>query len=257
MAEEQAEKQEAEEVRRREDALFEAQVAAEEQEGDIDAEMGGMGEAARVLGTGVMGGPPLEGEEEGEEEADLDDEVPEGSLGWESSEDDEGVGVGRDENGIEGMDGDGDGITGGSFLGGQAEGEGDYDVPGMLEGDGGGVPGAGGLGRLPGTGGLGPATPGAIRNLDDDVPEAGSYQHTDTEAEDDSFEEGRNSFVMGGSGRGVFGSPPPPVAIAGGYDGAGGRRSSGRVSGGGMISEAGAQGNGGRIGGERRTSGRR
>ena len=72
------------------------------------------------------------------------------------------------------------------------------------------------------------------RDLDEDVPEAGSYQHTDTEIEDESSEDGglgareslpareaglRGSGVLGSS---VFGSSPAVQM----------RRSSGRRSGG-------------------------
>ena len=59
------------------------------------------------------------------------------------------------------------------------------------------------------------------RDLDDDVPEAGSYQHTDTDVEDESSSEGDDEMdeprqmmpggraIMGGS---VFGSSPAAPA---------------------------------------------
>ena len=54
------------------------------------------------------------------------------------------------------------------------------------------------------------------RDLDGDVPEAGSYQHTDTELEDESSEEGEaaafrgvdNTSIRGVLGNSVFGSSP-------------------------------------------------
>ena len=54
------------------------------------------------------------------------------------------------------------------------------------------------------------------RDLDEDVPEAGSYQHTDTELEDESSDEGEaaafaevgNTGVRGVLGSSVFGSSP-------------------------------------------------
>ncbi|KAL8720565.1 MAG: hypothetical protein Q9225_002584 [Loekoesia sp. 1 TL-2023] len=217
MADERAEREEQELVAGREAAMLEAQAAAEEEEAAAAAA------AAAELGITDAGGQPAE-----EAGMNLDDEVPDaGDImgGWESSDESE---TGGDENNVHvrdtGIQHDGEEISiaidadvGASFTGAGEEGEGDYDVPGMLEGGGG-------------------------RDLDDDVPEAGSYQHTDTEVEDESsFEEG-GSFVVGGGGggvlgRSVWGGSPIGVPVGGGYDGAGGsaggratRRSGGRSS---------------------------
>ncbi|KAL8799565.1 MAG: hypothetical protein Q9182_005804 [Xanthomendoza sp. 2 TL-2023] len=211
LADERAEREEQELNAQREQAMMDAQAAAEEE-----------AEGAMMMGDdeGVMG-------QDGEEEMrDLDDEVPDaagdGMEEWESG--DEGRGVGEEEddgdadesNGNQeneglsrGMD-EGEEISiaveedgmglGRSFNGAGEEGEGDYDMPGMLEGDG--------------------------RDLDGDVPEAGSYQHTDTEVEDESSAEEGGSFVIGqGSGvlgRSVWGGSPIGVMAGGGFDGAAG-----------------------------------
>ncbi len=73
------------------------------------------------------------------------------------------------------------------------------------------------------------------RDLDEDVPEGGSYQHTDTEVEDESSVEDGGGYVIGGGGgvlgRSVWGGSP--VAV-GGYDGPSGgegRRTSRRTDG--------------------------
>lgn len=198
----------------RDAAMMEAQAAAEEEEAAIAAA------AAVAAGLPVAGAGGQAIEEGG---MNLDDEVPEAG-GWESS-DESDIGGGDEnidrENGIH--QGDGEEISiaidadiGASFTGAGDEGDGDYGAPGTLEG-------------------------GGRRDLDDDVPEAGSYQHTDTEVEDESsFEEG-GSFVVGSGGggvlgRSVWGGSPVGVPIGGG-DGAGGsrtrrasRRSGGRSS---------------------------
>ncbi|KAL8709832.1 MAG: hypothetical protein Q9220_005448 [cf. Caloplaca sp. 1 TL-2023] len=219
IADERAEREEQELVASREAAMMEAQAEAEAQE-----EAAAREEAERMM---VENG---EGEDEGG--MNLDDEVPDASEivgdvageGWESSSD-----GGEEENGDQENDGmrqqgirredemreidiavDAD--VGASFTGVGEEGEGDYGVPGMLEGG---------------------------RDLDEDVPEAGSYQHTDTEVEDESDIEEGGSFVIGGGGEGVlgrsaWGGSPLAVAVGGGYDGAGGgnRMRAGRRSGG-------------------------
>ncbi|KAL8937701.1 MAG: hypothetical protein Q9216_004296 [Gyalolechia sp. 2 TL-2023] len=216
LADERAEREEQELTAGREAAMLEAQAAAEEEE------------AAAVAAELGVGAPEGQVAEE-DDEMNLDDEVPEaGDMtgGWESSDDSDEEAV--DENEIRrrrsAMDGDGeisiaiDADVGVSFTG--EEGEGDYDAPGMLEG-------------------------GPGRDLDEDVPEAGSYQHTDTEAEDESSLDGGGSFVVGGGGGGVLGrsvwggslGSPVGVSLGGGYDGASSstgprasRRSGGRSS---------------------------
>ncbi|KAI4171254.1 MAG: hypothetical protein LQ343_004460 [Gyalolechia ehrenbergii] len=202
IADERAEREEQELTAGREAAMLEAQAAAEEEEAAAAAAV------AAELGVGVdVRGQVVEEEGGG---MNLDDEVPDaGDVmgGWESSDDSE---EGGDENDTRrresGIQGEGeisialDADVGVSFTG--EEGEGDYDVPGMLEG-------------------------GEGRDLDGDVPEAESYQHTDTEAEDESSLEERGSFVVGGGGggvlgRSVWGGSPVGVSVGGGYDGAGG-----------------------------------
>ena len=128
--------------------------------------------------------------EQGMEERDLDDEVPDADAG----EDGYGEGYGSpwtdeedlaedEENAFE------NGRSGLPSM--EVEGDGDY-----AEGEEGG------------------------RDLDEDVPEAGSYQHTDTELEDESsdggdipvpsasFREVGNGGAGGVLGSSVFGSSP-------------------------------------------------
>ncbi len=208
MEDERLEREEQELAAQRDQMMEDAQAAAEEEEAAVAAA------AAAAAGIPLAGAPTEEAVD-----MNLDDEIPEAGGGWESSEDSD-FGAG-DENhdremGIRGDEGEIsiaiDADIGASFTG-EGEGDGDYDAPGMLEGG---------------------------RDLDEDVPEAGSYQHTDTEAEDESeFEEG-GSFVVGGGeggvlGRSVWGGSSQEVAV--GYDGAGGsgarrsmRRSAGRLS---------------------------
>lgn len=222
------EREEQELLAGREAAMMEAQAAAEEAEAEAAA--------ARAAAIGLVvenamgegGGQQRTGEGEAGEGMNLDDEVPDaGDVmgGWETSEgSDSGVGDENHERGNGLLQRDGEEISiaidadvGASFTGPGEEGEGDYNVPGMLEG-------------------------GEGRDLDDDVPEAGSYQHTDTEVEDESSFEDGGSFVVGSGGggvlgRSVWGGSPVGVPVGGGYDGAGGshvgrasRRSGGRSS---------------------------
>ncbi|KAL8626323.1 hypothetical protein Q9189_007983, partial [Teloschistes chrysophthalmus] len=234
MVEEQLEREEQELVAARETAMLEAQEAAAAEEGnagtmmDVDAAVGTPATrfVPEVAGMGM----------EGVEAIDLDDEVPEaGSLGgWESSDDDDdnsttsensSSAAVRDENGARAEEAEDVNVAISPDLpalrlrgAADDEGEGDYDVPGMLEGS---TPSSfqqpsphpsqqQQQRRAP------PPPPSAharmqtpaARDLDDDVPEAGSYQHTDTEAEDESsFEEAGSSFLGGHRGRGMFGSP--------------------------------------------------
>ncbi|KAL8847641.1 MAG: hypothetical protein Q9221_007329 [Calogaya cf. arnoldii] len=219
MDEERAEREEQELVAQREQAMIDAQAAAEEEAMEA-------GETDLLLRAAEL---PAVGQGEVVDEddmRDLDDMVPEGGgeAGWESSEDDEEEEDEDEEEGDQENErvGEGDEIVIGDldvdFMGVQEEGEGDYGVPGMLEGEG--------------------------RDLDEEVPEAGSYQHTDTELEDESSVEEGASFAIGGGGgvlgRSVWGGSPAGV-MAGGYDGpAGGearrpsRRSNGRSSRGGL-----------------------
>lgn len=206
MADERAEREEQELVAQREQAMIDAQAAAEE-------------EAMEGDGANLLRAEGEEGVVEEDEMRDLDELVPEGvgEAGWESSDDGEEEEEDEEGNQENERVGEGDGVVGDSevdFLGVQEEGEGDYAVPGMLEGE--------------------------VRDLDEDVPEAGSYQHTDTELEDESSVEEGASFAIGGGGgvlgRSVWGGSPVGV-MAGGYDGpAGGegrrpsRRSNGRSS---------------------------
>ncbi|KAI4219503.1 MAG: hypothetical protein L6R36_008274 [Xanthoria steineri] len=221
MADERAEREEQEVVAQREQAMIDAQTAADE-------------EAAEAMGQEDAALMRAAAEEEGEvvdedEMRDLDDLVPEGGgdAGWESSEgggedeeEEEEEEEGNQENERVGQAGADAVVVGdlddGGFMGAQEEGEGDYAVPGMLEGE--------------------------ARDLDEDVPEAGSYQHTDTEVEDESSVEEGASFAIGAGGgvlgRSVWGGSPVGV-MAGGYDGPAGverrrasRRSNGRSRGG-------------------------
>ncbi|KAI4253915.1 MAG: hypothetical protein L6R42_007399 [Xanthoria sp. 1 TBL-2021] len=205
MADERAEREEQELVAQREQAMIDAQAAAEE-------------EAMEAGDVGLLRAEGEEGVVDEDEMRDLDELVLEGvgEAGWESSE--EGEEEEEEERNQENERvGEGEEVVGDSevdFMGVQEEGEGDYAVPGMLEGE--------------------------VRDLDEDVPEAGSYQHTDTELEDESSIEEGASFAIGGGGgvlgRSVWGGSPVGV-MAGGYDGpAGGegrrpsRRSNGRSS---------------------------
>ncbi|KAL8682368.1 MAG: hypothetical protein Q9186_001558 [Xanthomendoza sp. 1 TL-2023] len=212
LADERAEREEQELNAQREQAMMDAQAAAEEEaEG-----------AMMVDGEGEMMGQEGEGEEE---MRDLDDEVPdaqtlmeEGGEAWESGDEDHDAEGDDDDGDEENSNQENEGLSRGidegeeisiaidedvmglgrSFNGAGEEGEGDYDVPGMLEGEG--------------------------RDLDGDVPEAGSYQHTDTELEDESSAEEGGSFVIGQGrgvlGRSVWGGSPMGVMAGGAYDGA-------------------------------------
>ena len=184
---ERAEREEAEMMRQREIAMEEARMAQE-----------------------AMDGPDVEfAEGDPEQERDLDDEVPdmdeEGS--WSDEEEEGGDEWDDDDDVIDLDDGEIEGLEG-------AEGgEGDYGSP---------VrqplpparptfnPGASGGGRnvfvtpsgsfqtptvrLPARTPEGPVTPiefgGGARDLDDDVPEAGGYEQSDTELEDASTDDG-------------------------------------------------------------------
>ena len=115
--------------------------------------------------------------DDGAEEHDLDDEIPDADQ-EENPELDDGQEAWEDEDGDDALP--------------TEEGDGDYAGE---EGDG--------------------DTEG--RNLDDEVPEGGSYQHTDTDVEDESSEDGdsvaRESLPAGmarsgGLGSSVFGSSP-------------------------------------------------
>lgn len=179
MDDERLEREEQELAAQRDQMMEDAQAAAEEEEAAVAAA------AAAAAGLPVGGGPV---EETGA--MNLDDEIPEAGVGWESS-DDSSFGAGDEnydrENGIRG---DGEEIS--IAI--------DADIGASFTGD-----------------------------LDEDVPEAGSYQHTDTEVESD-FEEG-GSFVVGAGSDGVLGrSVWGSQEVAVGYDGAtsGARRRSGR-----------------------------
>ncbi|KAL8730086.1 MAG: hypothetical protein Q9166_004285 [cf. Caloplaca sp. 2 TL-2023] len=237
MVDERAEREEQELTAQREQAMMEAQAAAEE-EAALEAvgPEGGMmpvGPDGRLIrvGAGQQGQEEGEGDEGEDDMRDLDDMVPDASAvmevheGWESSDEDEeeeeegsqeneGLSRGVDEGGEVSLALDAD-LLGHqhSFTGAGEEGEGDYNLPGMLEGEG--------------------------RDLDEDVPEAGSYQHTDTEVEDESSTEEGRSFItgVGGTaggvlGRSVWGGSPIGVMAGGAYDGpAGGERRSSRRTG--------------------------
>ncbi|KAI9748618.1 MAG: hypothetical protein M1835_001752 [Candelina submexicana] len=97
-----------------------------------------------------MGALEEGGGEVGMGERDLDEDVPE-------------AGEGEEEGGEEGFSGEE-----------EVGGDGDEGVLGEGVGD-----GVGGIGGE-----------GVDRDLDEDVPEAGSYQHTDTEVEDESSQDG-------------------------------------------------------------------
>jgi hypothetical protein len=106
--------------------------------------------------------------EEGEEERDLDDEVPEAEVTASESDDDS-----SDEEGDESVDEENDTtvpFNEGSFIEGSML---EAEVSHMLE-----MEEAEMAGVLQDE-----------RDLDDDIPEAGSYEHTDSELEDDSEED--------------------------------------------------------------------
>lgn len=175
---EAAEREEQEMLARREQVLLELASAQEE----ATAAAAAATAAAGGAGTGAEGGAEGE-EEEGVGERDLDDEVPEAES--DGSE-------GSDSDGDEREDGDGDGdgegemtFNGSSFLEGSIVAA-NAEVEQMLE-----VEEAEMAGVLQDE-----------RDLDDDVPEAGSYQHTDTELEDSSSEiEAASSIALGSSVR--------------------------------------------------------
>ncbi|MCJ1314222.1 hypothetical protein MMC25_007902 [Agyrium rufum] len=277
---EKAEREEQEAVAAREAALLEAQAMAEEQERLGAAGGGGEGEQVGGGEDGEEG--MVEGDEGmGEGERDLDAEIPdadvdvdadvdedediEGEEGdaWASSNEDEddnrraargggGGGGGGDENGdlagelrtpvrrrlipqrpgAVGFFGDEE-EEGGLSVG---EGDGDYADDAAV--------------GMEGQSGYGFGTDGA-RDLDEDVPEAGSYQHTDTDVEDMSDaddsgwvghatrQSGRLSGGIGSGGLGssVFGSSPVAVRRSAGGPG---RSSTGRRSGGTSVRRGGA-----------------
>ncbi|KAL9124558.1 MAG: hypothetical protein Q9217_006123, partial [Psora testacea] len=181
MADEKAEREEAEGMRAREMALEEARLAAEMEVDEEREGEGEMEEGARDLDADVP---------------DLDEEWEEGS--WSEGE----VGsVGS----VDGGDGAFDDLGLSLGNGVEAEGEGDYAEP-PLEST--GTAGDGAAGRvfrtlsqfLPARGGgragltpTGPVTPGNdMLDLDEGIPEAmeaGSYEHTDTELEDMSSDD--------------------------------------------------------------------
>ncbi|OCK91304.1 uncharacterized protein K441DRAFT_707318 [Cenococcum geophilum 1.58] len=175
---EAAEREEQEMLARREQELLELASAQEEATAAAAAAAAaGDAGAGAGAGGGAEGGAQGE-EEEGVGERDLDDEVPEAES--DGSE-------GSDGDGDEGEDGGGDGegemtFNGSSFLEGSIVAA-DAEVEQMLEMEEAGVL-------------------QDERDLDDDVPEAGSYQHTDTELEDSSSDiEVASSVALGSSVR--------------------------------------------------------
>lgn len=186
LEDERAEREEAEALRQRELALEEARMAQE-----------------------AMEGPDVEfAEGDPEQERDLDEEVPdmdeEGT--WSDEEDEEADGWDDDDE----VDLDAGDIEG---LEGAEGGEGDYGSPVRQPPPGRATINASAMGggeravfvtpsgsfqtptvRLPARTPDGPVTPsgygGVARDLDDDVPEAGSYEHSDTELEDASTDDG-------------------------------------------------------------------
>jgi hypothetical protein len=169
MIDEKAEREEQMETARREAAMLEMQQAAAAQNG-LPAE----GE---------------EGEEGEEEERDLDDEVPDADaledLDDEDESDDLDVGEGDTETGIlENQEGE---VTFNeeSLLEGSVDGDGQVLLA---------MEDAELVGRLQDQRDLG-MEGGEEGDLDDDIPEAGSYEHTDTEEEDDSTEGEEDSEV--------------------------------------------------------------
>lgn len=173
---EAAEREEQEMLARREQVLLE--LASAQEEATAAAAVAAAATAGSV-GVGAEDG--AEEEEEGVGERDLDDEVPEAES--DGSE-------GSDSDGDEREDGDGDGegemtFNGSSFLEGSIVAA-NAEVDQMLE-----MEEAEMAGVLQDE-----------RDLDDDVPEAGSYQHTDTELEDSSSEiEVASSVALGSSVR--------------------------------------------------------
>ena len=152
--------------------MLEAQAAA-----DADAEQGLPDDADTGLEGQTGNGEPhhqqQEQEQEQEQERDLDEDIPSADSGhelWMDDDDDDDGGMPITE------EGDGD-----------YAGEGDQQQQGMDEA----------------TAIDGDMMMMAGRDLDEEVPEAGSYQHTDTEIEDESSEEEEYaSRGMGGRRRG-------------------------------------------------------
>ncbi|KAE9981919.1 hypothetical protein BLS_006831 [Venturia inaequalis] len=159
---EEAEMKEQMELARREAVMLEMQQAAAAQNG--------------------LPNEGAEGEEEEEEERDLDDDVPDADALEEDLDDDDSDDVSTADE-----------YTETSILQTQ-EGEVTFNEESLLEGsvDGDGqvmlaLEDAELVGRLQDQRDLGMDV-GEERDLDEDVPEAGSYEHTDTEEEDDSTE---------------------------------------------------------------------
>ena len=178
MEDERLEREEAEALRQREMAMEEARLAQE------------------ALEEGGMEGD--DATHEGEEERDLDASVPDmdDDIGEYSSDEESQWTESEVDDEIEGLEGA------------EAEGEGDYGSPPRA------APAASAVRgfvtpntsfaatnvrpqvRLPARTSEGPITPGSnmlqqgIVDLDDEVPEAGSYEHTDTELEDASTDDG-------------------------------------------------------------------
>jgi hypothetical protein len=158
---EEFERQEQLETARREAVMMEMAAAAEQQQGQQGAEGEGEGE-----------------EMEGMEEVDLDAEVPE------AEEDDDDDDEDDDDDDDDDEEGDEEGeitqdvtFNEESLLEGSIDGEGAR----VLE-----LEDAELVGRLQDERDLGMI---GERDLDEDVPEAGSYEHTDTEIEDESNDE--------------------------------------------------------------------
>ena len=191
MDDERAEREEQELNAQREAALAEAQQAQEEAE-----------EEERQRRRAEEGGD--EGMMEGER--DLDADIPEADeVGYDDSDDGE-------EGDYEGED-DWEDDSGGALT--PVEGEGDYAEAGVRIRQRRSLASSVGL-RLSSGGDLGMDADldagEEERDLDDDVPEAGSYEHTDTEAEDQSDEDEADMSMIPGqagiTGSSVFGSSP-------------------------------------------------
>lgn len=171
---EEAEMKEQMELARREAVMLEMQQAAAAQNG-LPNEDG-------------------EGEEEEEEERDLDDEVPDADALEDLDDDDDDDDDDSDDISIA------DEYTETSILQ-NHEGEVTFNEESLLEGsvDGDGqvllaMEDAELVGRLQDQRDLGMDV-GEERDLDEDVPEAGSYEHTDTEEEEDSTEGEEDSEI--------------------------------------------------------------
>ncbi|KAI9813985.1 MAG: hypothetical protein M1827_003449 [Pycnora praestabilis] len=171
MMDEAAEREEQEMVAQRELAAFEAQQAAEDEEAMAEGEGVGAGPEGLVDQGGMMG-REVRGWGEGVER-DLDEDVPE-------AEDEEGTFLEEGEE--EGESEEGEMM----IQEGDVTGEIDEGLAGAEEEESAFLLNDDGM--------------GAERDLDEDVPEAGSYQHTDTEVEDESSDGDGWSHAGGGSG---------------------------------------------------------